>query len=61
MTARVEGHETEYVPVGQLEAWVCTECGFYETYVKDPSTVPFDELDGFRWVHPRPVEGGPFR
>lgn len=61
MKKRETSREVEYVPVGQLEAWVCTECGYYETYVKAPSTVPFEELVGFRWLHPQPPEDGPYR
>lgn len=53
--------EACYAPAGGLEAWVCTECGYYETYVKDPSTVQFDQLVGFRWVYPKPHEDGPYR
>ena len=36
--------------IGQLEAFVCGGCGFHETYVKDPQTVPFESIHGFRWL-----------
>lgn len=47
--------------VGQLEAYVCTECGYHETYVREPKTLPWDDLQGFTWVNSDPPEGGPFR
>ena len=34
---------------GELEAYVCTSCGHYETYVKDPEKVPFEKMRGFEW------------
>lgn len=37
-------------PVGQLEAFVCGDCGFHETYVKAPQSVPFESIHGFRWL-----------
>jgi hypothetical protein len=36
--------------VGQIEAYVCTECGYLEAYVQDPQGVPFERLEGFSWV-----------
>lgn len=44
---------------GALEAYVCTSCGFLETYVRDPRSVPFESLIGFTWVGAG--EGGPYR
>jgi predicted Zn-ribbon and HTH transcriptional regulator len=35
---------------GMFEARVCVECGFYETYVKGPAQVPFEQMKGFRWA-----------
>jgi hypothetical protein len=46
---------------GALEAYVCADCGFYETYVKEPDMVPFDHLEGFSWVNPETEKQGPFR
>jgi len=46
---------------GPLEAYVCTACGYLETYVKDPPSVPFAKLRGFRWVNDPDVRRGPFR
>lgn len=37
-------------PIGQLEAYLCAECGFYETYVKDPTSLSYDLLVGFQWL-----------
>jgi predicted nucleic-acid-binding Zn-ribbon protein len=37
--------------VGRFEAYVCAQCGYYETYVKDPTSIPFDSIQGFRWIN----------
>jgi predicted Zn-ribbon and HTH transcriptional regulator len=37
--------------VGRLEAYLCADCGYYETYVKDPASIPFEAIQGFRWVN----------
>ncbi len=50
-----------FIPMGRLEAWICTACGYYETYVKDPSQVPFNDLYGFRWANPPSEPKGPYR
>ena len=34
--------------VGELEAYVCIDCGYYESYVKQPGKVPWERLLGFR-------------
>jgi predicted nucleic-acid-binding Zn-ribbon protein len=41
-------------PVGKLEAYICTSCGFYETYIKDPAGVQYESLIGFKWINPSP-------
>ena len=46
---------------GELEAYICAECGFYETYVKDPGALDFDNIVGFHWLNPPPLEEGPYR
>ena len=38
-------------PVGKLEAYICGSCGFYETYIKDPSKVPFESIIDFKWIN----------
>jgi predicted nucleic-acid-binding Zn-ribbon protein len=40
------------VPVGQFEAYVCASCGYYEIYLKGLEQIPFDDIDGFRWLNP---------
>lgn len=35
---------------GEIEAYVCAACGYYETYVKDPKSVPWDDMLGFSWL-----------
>src|SRR5262245_58245088 len=58
----VWGNTPSYRPlVGALEAYVCTDCGYFETFVKEPRTVAWEQLVGFSWVNPPPPEGGPFR
>ena len=44
-----------------VEAYVCTECGFFEEYVKAPTEVSWDEVRGFRYVRDTPPEQGPYR
>ena len=39
-------------PVGMLEAYICSSCGFYETYIKEPSSVSYDSIIGFKWISP---------
>lgn len=52
---------TKAVKTGLMEAYVCTECGYFESYVVSPESVPFEELEGFRWVNAEPTEEGPYR
>jgi predicted nucleic-acid-binding Zn-ribbon protein len=37
---------------GRMEAFVCTDCGYFEEYVKDPHSVRWNDLQGFRWCRP---------
>ena len=46
---------------GELEAYLCADCGFLETYVKNPAETNYDELVGFHWLNPDSVEEGPYR
>jgi hypothetical protein len=40
-------------------AYVCADCGYYETYLSHPEAVDFDHLQGhFRWLG---GGQGPFR
>ena len=45
--------------LGRLEAYVCTECGYHETYVASPRDVPWEKVSGFAWVNPS--NDGPYR
>lgn len=48
--------------VGTLAAYVCTACGYFESYVNGPESVPWNELVDFRWLNPAPPDSeGPFR
>ena len=49
------------VKLGRLEAYLCGECGYYESYVIRPKKVEWDKLTGFRWVNPSPQDAGPYR
>ncbi len=40
---------TVEAPIGTLEAYFCADCGFYETYVKDPASIEFEKIIGFKW------------
>ena len=35
--------------VAQTEAYVCTECGWFEEYVARPEEVPWNRAEGGRW------------
>ena len=39
-------------PIGKLEAYFCSSCGFYETYIADPSSINYESIIGFRWISP---------
>ena len=44
-----------------IEGYICTECGYLETYAKNPADIPFERLKGFAWVNPEETREGPFR
>lgn len=44
---------------GHVEAYVCTECGYFEEHVADPKAVIWESVHGFSW-HARP-EAPPYR
>ena len=46
---------------GILHAYLCTDCGYYEQYVKDVRSLPYDKLRGFSWVNPEHTQEGPYR
>lgn len=33
----------------KVEAYVCTECGYFEEYVVNPAQVAWEKLDAFAW------------
>ena len=35
-------------PVGELEAYCCTACGYFETDIKNPSEIPYDSILGYK-------------
>lgn len=39
-------------PVGKLEAYLCCSCGFYETYIKEPSSIEYERIIGFKLINP---------
>ena len=39
-------------PVGTLEAYICGSCGYYETYIKEPSSIQYETILGFKWLSP---------
>ena len=36
----------------EVEAYVCTECGYFEEYIKEPREVAWDRLETFSWLEP---------
>jgi predicted nucleic-acid-binding Zn-ribbon protein len=43
------------------DAFICTECGYYESYVRHFDSVLWDELYDFQWMNPKPQPDGPYR
>lgn len=41
---------------GETEAYICTECGYYETYVKEPGSISWNDMVDFHWLNPPPSE-----
>lgn len=41
------------------ERWACTECGYFESYVKEPRQLI--RFRSFRLANPLPPDDGPFR
>ena len=39
-----------WIPQAEVEAYLCTECGYFEEYVSAPKDVPWASLEGFTWV-----------
>lgn len=47
--------------LGELEAYVCVDCGYHESYVKSPESLEWESLRGFSWVNPPQSGDGPYR
>ena len=56
-----QGYDSPRPRLGELEAYVCTECGYYESYVRSPESTPWEQLSGFRMVNPDVEPDGPYR
>lgn len=54
-------HGTVIPLLGRLEAYVCTDCGYHETYVTSPAALPWEKLVGFAWVNVPGDPDGPYR
>ena len=61
--AGIGPHEMDGVArrIGLMEAYVCTDCGYYESYVKDPHMVEWSELAGFSPINSEHQPEGPYR
>lgn len=38
-------------PIGLLEAYVCMDCGYHESYVTAPDRLQWQQLAGFHYVN----------
>lgn len=47
--------------VGSLEAYVCADCGYYESYVVDPAATRWDLIRDFAWLNEPGAGAGPYR
>ena len=34
----------------EVEAYVCTQCGYFEEYVKDAQNVDWEAIENFHWL-----------
>jgi hypothetical protein len=50
-----------YTAHGDVEAFVCTDCGYFEEYVKNAQAIQWDSMKGFRWCRPEAVGRPPVR
>ena len=46
---------------GEVEAYVCTVCGYFEEYVLDVGEIDWDAIQGCTWHSKEEVEKGPYR
>src|SRR5262249_12090117 len=45
---------------GEVEAYVCADCGYLEEYLRDPRAIDWDRVVG-AYPHSKTQPGGPFR
>ena len=38
-------------PAGEVAAFICGDCGYFEQYVKNPEALEWDKLQDFRWCN----------
>jgi predicted nucleic-acid-binding Zn-ribbon protein len=48
--SEMHGGPPFYRPGTGLEVFACAECGYFETYVKDPGSV-LEQITGLRWLN----------
>ena len=36
--------------VGEVEAKICTDCGYFEEFVKDVKSIDWEKVEGFSWI-----------
>ncbi len=58
--ARMMYADTE-TRIGILEGYVCADCGYFESYLKNPHRVMWSEMVGLEWLNPEPEPEGPYR
>ena len=55
------GTSESYEPAGEVEAYACGECGYFEEYLRKPAKVDWDGIMGAHRLAVKPGSGGPFR
>lgn len=55
------GTSEEITLAGETEAYVCAECGYFEEYLRDPGSIPWDRVVGARPHRGGGHGGTPFR
>jgi hypothetical protein len=60
-TAGLFGGKSEEIRVtGEVEAYVCADCGYLEEYLRDPRAIDWNKIVG-AYPYAKPQPGGPFR
>lgn len=60
-TGMFGGKSTDFAPAGETEGYVCAGCGYLEEYLKSPSKIAWESIEGATWHSPRTRGGAPFR